>query len=322
MDYLKYLKSFALFKEGIDVTDTDKDGKNDHVEVNLQHEKGVSTSLKMNPNKELIKFPNDNDLNIKVFSIFTRKRPTGQYDDTDKGNPLIYALKGLQGWSISQEDKTKLFDQMTLIVKKLKDDIGEFDTILNVPSKNQLNNTFLTELNKTFKIKPQNILSNIVYKLSTRDILGTDKKLNPNEKVTIKSPFVDFETIEKNIQKAIDGGSSYEISKAKKERYDLVKAFNSMGKDFSFKEINPALRHYIKSIYTNTKPSGGGAATAADFRKSIAKEINYADFINGKRVLIIDDTISSGSTLNMFVKTICEMYEPAEIVIITLFSKI
>ena len=75
---------------------------------------------------------------------------------------------------------------------------------------------------------------------------------------------------------------------------------------FSFKMIEPKYRDHIKNIYTD----------------EFSDEIEQANLINGKNILILDDTISSGSTISIFVNKINKIYVPNKITVMTLFSKV
>jgi hypoxanthine-guanine phosphoribosyltransferase len=50
--------------------------------------------------------------------------------------------------------------------------------------------------------------------------------------------------------------------------------------------------------------------------------LRYADKINDKNVLILDDTIATGSTISETTNLILKSYVPKNITIITLFSKL
>ena len=52
----------------------------------------------------------------------------------------------------------------------------------------------------------------------------------------------------------------------------------------------------------------------------IHNDLNYADLINGKDVLVFDDTITTGKTISDSGKAITEMFAPKSITFITLFS--
>lgn len=68
----------------------------------------------------------------------------------------------------------------------------------------------------------------------------------------------------------------------------------------------------------------------ADLRKYITKTmdiheektIEYAHYINDKDILILDDTIASGTTISEACRIIMKTYAPKSMTIITLFSKL
>ena len=50
--------------------------------------------------------------------------------------------------------------------------------------------------------------------------------------------------------------------------------------------------------------------------------LKYAEFINDKDILVLDDTISSGTTISEYCKNIMETFTPKSLTVITLFSPI
>jgi hypothetical protein len=238
--------------EGIDI-----DYKNKKVKINLEHENGIDTSIL---NNHLYNKVNNYD----VISIFTRKK----YQRSD-GNPLLYSLKCLNGWSIDKYDISLLLKQFIKICDKID---PVYDTIIKIPSGNELNNIFMDRINNI--IKCENKISNLLTKLEA-DMVWMDG--------------VDFKSM-----------NSIEIE-------DLESDFMKMSEFFSFKSVRPNLRKYIKKIYDDNW---------------IGVELDVADKINNKNILILDDTISSGQTISLFTERIMDIYEPKKVTIITLFSKL
>jgi hypothetical protein len=113
--------------EGVDI-----DLKNKIVSFSPTHEKNVDTSTILNPTETVVN-------GIPIISIFKRKRSEEFAAD---GNPLIYALKGIDGWKFRnpQQDIIGLLRQFIRISEKIK---SEYDTIITVPSSNPLNVEFL-----------------------------------------------------------------------------------------------------------------------------------------------------------------------------------
>lgn len=251
----KYYKDqdYSYICEGIDI-----DLKNRKVSINLDHENGLDTSIINNPTYYKIG-------DIDVISIFKRKK----YEGGD-GNPLLYALKGINDWKLENFDVKILLKQFVRISEKI-DQV--YDTIIKIPSDNELNNIFMSRLNK---------------------ILRFDNKINlllsKLDKEVVWENGVDFKNM------------------SDKEIKTITKSFNEMEDDcFSFKYIPTNLRKYIKKIYKDNW---------------ISDELDIADKINNKNILILDDTISSGSTISLFTEDIIRMYAPKKITVITLFSKI
>lgn len=83
------------------------------------------------------------------------------------------------------------------------------------------------------------------------------------------------------------------------------------GDNFTFKKITPAYRQYIKNIFKPKESAATAVATLDDSNSDIM----------GKTVIVLDDTISTGTTLKLFIEEI-KQYEPKNIIVITMFSKL
>ena len=90
---------------GIDVT------INKEVKFNETHEKRVITGVHLNPKKSRV----GKNPCLNVFSIYTR---TKQGDLGRDGNPLIYALKSLNGFTISKSELKAFKPTFSAIVDK------------------------------------------------------------------------------------------------------------------------------------------------------------------------------------------------------------
>lgn len=90
------------------------------------HEDYVDTSLSNNPKNK-----------IGVYSVFTRKESKDAR--VSDGNPLVYALKNINGWSISEEDKEALWGRITNILDKINKD---FSVVITAPSSSSLVSLF------------------------------------------------------------------------------------------------------------------------------------------------------------------------------------
>jgi len=250
--------------EGIDIDDVTKT-----VSFNSKHEDNVDTSDVINPNTDMIG-------NIPVISIFKRKKSETTKSD---GNPLISALKGINGWKFKNNtsDIINLLKQFIKISNKIK---PIYDTIITVPSNNELNVNFLHRLNKIIKCKYA--ITDYMHKLTSDDVYEN---------------YIDWEAI-KNDHKTVDKMKNYFISRFKKMD-------NVNDGIFSYKYIIPDYRSYIKkTMYSDDESL-----------------INYSDMINDKDILILDDTITTGSSVSEVSKVIMNSFAPNSITIITLFSK-
>lgn len=143
-------ESISRVLEGIEVT-SDR-----LVTMTDKHEKLVDTSAVNNPSVSDSIIPN-----IRVWSIFKRKE--GAWND---GNPLLYALKGEKGYTISNEMKVK--NRIEYITKKFLETNQGIDVTIMVPSANELNKYFASIVAKGCK-NPQYI-DNLLVKMSIQEV--------------------------------------------------------------------------------------------------------------------------------------------------------
>lgn len=105
--------------------------------------------------------------------------------------------------------------------------------------------------------------------------------------------FIDYEKIRQDFADPRD----VEI-----EIEDLLYDLNETGKKFEAKLINKRYLKYIKFLQIND-------------------DADSVEQINGKNVLILDDTFSSGTTVSKAVEAIKSNYDPKSITVVTLLSK-
>lgn len=111
---------------GIDVSRTKA------VSINERHEHGVDTSLAKNPSTgRLGKLP--------LVHVFSRNRRGTVAGD---GNPLIYALKGLQGYSITPHWERWLFRRAVDILAQKPELLSDYQVCIPVPSASLLCSNF------------------------------------------------------------------------------------------------------------------------------------------------------------------------------------
>ena len=154
------LKQHCYLIEGIDIDTTNKT-----ISFNGSHEQNVDTSILINPT-----YVNING--IDVISIFKRKKAN---DFSFDGNPLIYALKGINDWKFKnpQSDIINLLKQFIRIVEKIQ---PKYDTIITVPSTNELNIEFLHRLDKIIKSDFQ--ITDYLYKMNDYFTNRFDEAIN------------------------------------------------------------------------------------------------------------------------------------------------
>jgi len=147
--------------EGIDI-----DAYNKTVSFTTKHEKNVDTSTDTNPTYYKVG-------EYDVISIF--KRIDSENHNFD-GNPLIKALKGIDGWKFKncKKDIKGLLEQFLNIVKKID---SKYDTIILTPSNNELNKRILHKLCEIIKF--DNKIEDLFIKLSCEEVLdnGLDRDL-------------------------------------------------------------------------------------------------------------------------------------------------
>lgn len=92
----------------------------------------VNTSIESNPQSQRYN-------GVLVYSIFRRlhAQSNGQNNPGD-GNPLIFALKRMKGYSISEEERNKINLNQDVIIGKIIDKYKKFNQILCIPSSNSV----------------------------------------------------------------------------------------------------------------------------------------------------------------------------------------
>lgn len=103
---------------GIDVSDKKV------VSINDTHQNAVDTSLDGNPSRGHLK-------GIPLVHVFRRNHNGVRRDD---GNPLIFALKGLRGFSMTPFWQTQLMNKATNILSSVSQEYADFDYCMPVPS--------------------------------------------------------------------------------------------------------------------------------------------------------------------------------------------
>lgn len=254
--------------EGIDV-----DMEQLAVSYNPSHEENVETSEATNPTILNGKYyPN-----VNVWSIFKRK-----FGCRNDGNPLVYALKGENGWHFATEqDKTAIYRQIELIAKKFFS-MYQYPVTIMLPTQGPLN-TYMVELAKKY-CKGIVVIDNLMVKLEVSEV--REMILLPNslfrKKFSTRDSFLKaLDIFDENTDKMADG--IY--------RSHLMK--------------NQAIRSVIDQT----------------FKIEERHAAKYIEAINGKDVLLLDDNVGHGSTIKTACKEMLSYYKPKSITVLTLFSE-
>lgn len=203
--------------------------------------------------------------------------------DRIDSNPLLNALKQRKGWEFNNA-KEDLHKLLKNFVSAAKL-LPKYDTIIMIPSHNQLNEIVFGYLIRL-----------IPHSYYIKDFF---QKMTANE---VYNCMIDDEYIDNNFGEM-----------AKKVYADIDDAFIEMDKSndgiFSYKYLQKA--KYREAIMQSLK-----------INKYPHCELNYANEINGKDILVFDDTITTGKTISDSGKAIKEMFNPKSITYVTLFSAI
>ena len=245
------------------------------VSYNPSHEENVDTSVEDNPTMDggLIN-------GINVWSIFKRRK-RNQGD----GNPLIYALKGEEGWHFkSNEDAMAVEKQFDMIATKFAK-LYPIGVTVIVPSGSALNK-HIAEVVMS-KSQNANLIEGAICKLTTEevyDIVMADD-----------SEFRRF----------------YGPSKFNAAFRRLLVYFEKMNKERDGTFSRHMVRdQQMRNILNRT------------LKTSKERYAEFANVINGEDILIIDDTISRGQTIKEACDIMMESYNPKSITVLTLLSKL
>jgi phosphoribosylpyrophosphate synthetase len=230
--------------------------------------------IEVDLNNKIVKFTDENEdyvdtslnnpsVSDKAISIFKRKKDITKL--VSDGNPLVYALKGIKGWSIPQEDVNNLWERIDDVLNKIP---NEFDVVVMPESNSGLVSLFAEHVSKRFN--DLEILRECLLKRTLEEVIDD---IN----------WVDFNEDERN---------------------QITDAFKKMNIYFESKYFPKQLAdRFEASIYKTSKDS---------------KALN----IMNKRVLMLDDVVSSGMTLSHCANVLKHEYFPKSITNIVLFSEV
>ena len=200
------------------------------------------------------------------------------------GNPLIYALKG-EGWLFrSDEDRVAIERQFHLIADKFAS-LYPIGVTIVIPSGNDLNN-YIARIVAS-KSEDAQIIKGVIRKITTEEV--NDIVLYDDNCAFRKFYGDNF-------------NAAYE---------QLVEYLEIMDKerngDFS--------RHLVRDEEMRNVLDRTLVASDDPY-------VRFAKKINGQNILIIDDTISRGQTIQEACRIMQETYAPKTITVLTLLSKL
>lgn len=200
------------------------------------------------------------------------------------GNPLIYALKGEKGWKFrSEHDKSQIVHQFESIAEKFVNSHG-FDISIIIPSTNSLNR-YIADTVVSKADGDVRVLEDVVRKLTVDEV--EDIIQQP------KSKFFRVYGRDENM-------------------------LNELGRYFD------DMRRYKKGVFVRHMVKDQEMRELLDMTMKLSEDkyAEYANYINGHDVLIIDDTISRGQSISEMLEIIKTSYAPRSITVLTLMSKL
>ena len=289
-------KEILYIREGLELRPDPNNPKKKLVTWTDLHEEGLDTSLKTNPICNCGKFE-FNGHKIPVISTFKRK--ASKYVDGD-GNPALYALKKERNFELTNQQA--FLKRFNLILDKLVQTLDDIlvllpdhyfhwhpDTLIPLPSTNPLN-TYITK-SVASKFKNVNVVDNALRKLTYQEVLDC---ISDDENGT----YFDFwnALADNNIP----------VEDARNIIQDLHN---------EFKKADPTLqgtfkRHAIKNLKLRNA-----------ITHTMSMSMSYYEEINGKNIVLLDDSITFGASIKETLELLYTMYEPKSVIVITMFSE-
>ena len=254
--------------------------------IDIDYESGVNT-VAFNPNHQNYVNTNDPWTPIPFYNEVRGYKVISFFerkvtDDKQDGNPLIWALKK-KDW-VFKNPHYDLFSLLRRFVAVTKELNEHFDVIITTPSSNDLNNEIFNRIKRI--IPHENDFENFFEKYEANWVYEN---------------LIDSTWLEKH----------YPIEQRKKILNQLYKNVMIMNKNnngvFSYKYIKPKEMRdiIIQSMFVSNE---------------YKDDLEFGKYINGKRILVLDDTVTSGKTISDSANAILETFEPKDITFLTLFT--
>lgn len=198
------------------------------------------------------------------------------------GNPALYALKGENNWSMTNTEE--FWNRFDEIIDKFLETHSKFDTIIQLPSTNPLNTKILTHLSK--KIPSVNVIDKLLHKLTTDEVMSKCD--------TEGSYFAKY--WQGRYQEGFDKLNGY-----------LEKMDEKNNGIFSYHMIDD--QELRKTVINTMKVLPEDAFL-------------YVPQINGKDIILLDDSITHGQSIKSACSALLSCYTPKSISVFTMFSKL
>ena len=220
---------------------------------------------------------------IDVYSIFKRTSLEGSFSNLD-GNPFIYALKRKDNWKFDITDE-QIVHYIRRFLEVCNTIDKKYDTIITVPSAHDINRRFMEVIST--RVGANNLINDMFRKCTKAEAFED----------------IDTEAIEAYCDKHSPRMSDLMYDKIMGE---IRASFIRMdGKYFQAKKVR---KEYLKFCPAIVSIKNGFTAEKA------------SEYISGKSVLVLDDTISSGASVSACVRAI-NTFDPKKLDVITLLSK-
>lgn len=262
---------------------------NEGIDIKYQNGKGL---ISYNPshqnliNTSVSENPTvDNIDGVEVWSIFQRNNlGSSKIEIYNDGNPLIHALKNNEdNWFFeSNRDKNLILNCANRILQKFYS-LHNSDVTVMIPSTSFINKL----LGNMYKnVDPNaNIIKGLLIKMTTQEV----------KKELMKPTSLFISNYSNQLDNALE---------LLDEDMELMNIKNNG--IFSYHLVsNQEMRNCIEvTLKLCTNPLG-----------------KYGDLINNKNILLIDDSISRGSTIKQSINLIRSCFTPNSITALTMFSK-
>lgn len=224
-----------------------------------------------------------------IISLFGRNSEDG--GTGSDGNPLIYALKGTNGWKFrSENDRKKILAQALNVATNLFKQ-HSFGAVIYTPSTNRLNDK-IAEIVSQACPKAVKIPKDLIRKKKSSDVFGS---LDDD---WIKYVLGHYDPRTKHYSQESPDWQEY-IQEQETVLNDLHRR---MGPVFTY--------HALPMVYRKAIPQSAELGDLCE----------YDSVINDRDIAIIDDTLTTGKTLSDISELVLDTYVPRSITFITMFS--